>query len=96
MGFQSNIGNGGKAEPKISSLTLPPRTPSLMPLDYAIWHVVEAKLVDCEPEGKEAQGEFIARVRKRAMSLSRACLAMVAKRMKQSLQALVKSNGVHS
>ena len=40
-GNQSGKGLKAKKDVNIRALTLPPRTPSLMPLEYAIWTEIE-------------------------------------------------------
>ncbi len=92
-GNQSNKGKAAKTKAKIRPLVLPPRTPSLMPLDYSIWNAVLEKMAACEPSGREARAAFVARLRRCAMSLSRSYVASVVGRMKENLQALKDSSG---
>jgi hypothetical protein len=92
-GNQSNKGKAAKKKHKIRSLTLSPRTPSLMPLDYSIWHAVLGKMADCEPAGREPRADFIKRLRRCAMSLSRTYIAKVVGRMKANLQAISDAKG---
>ena len=56
-GNTSGKGIKAKARAKIYAMTLPPRTPSLMPLDYAIWYRIITKVMEDAPEGKETKDQ---------------------------------------
>ena len=92
-GNQSNKGVAAKTAAKISPLVLPPRTPSLMPLDYSIWQAVEQRLVDAMPDGTETKEDFLVRLRRCAVTLPKKHVAAAVKRMKANLKALVESKG---
>ena len=54
-GNQSGKGIAAKKRAGIRALTLPPRTPSLMPLDFALWKLIEKKVMQTAPSGKETR-----------------------------------------
>jgi hypothetical protein len=92
-GNQSNKGKNAKKKAKIHALTLPPRTPSLMPLDYSIWKEVLKRMKACEPTARETKGDFIDRLRRCAMRLPRGYVGRVLDRMKDNLKALKEAKG---
>ena len=57
-GNQSGKGRAAKRLAGISAMTLPPRTPSFMPLDYAIWRRIVKDLNASSPRGKETKEAF--------------------------------------
>ena len=58
-GFQSTKGKQAKEEMKITPLILPPRTPSLMPLDYSLWKQIDDTMDECHPRGRESRAKFL-------------------------------------
>ena len=92
-GHASRKGIDAKRRAKITALTLPPRTPSLMPLDYAIWQRIEEKLIDTAPAGTEDKGVFLVRLRKIATSLPKKYIKMIIGRMHENIKALSKAKG---
>ena len=67
-GNQSGKGVTTKREAKIRAMTLPPRTPAWMPLDYAVWTAIENAMDSTAPEGNESRGDHLARLEKCARS----------------------------
>jgi len=92
-GFQSNKGRQGKVDAKISALTLPPRSPCFMPLDYAFWRRTEDKMAACDPTGTESKKCFIARLKKCAKGLSKAYPTKEIAMMSSSLQGVIDAKG---
>ena len=92
-GHYSGKGIAAKRAAKIFAIKLPPRTPSLMPLDYAIWSRIAKQLLDEAPEGKETKAEFLERLRVIAQSLPKSYIKRVIARMKPNLKALVDAGG---
>ena len=68
-GHYSNKGIAAKKAAGIYAIKLPPRTPSLMPLDYALWSRISKQLMDEAPKGDETKEAFLKRLRKIALSL---------------------------
>ena len=60
---QSRNGKDAKIKSNIVAMTLPPRTPSLMPLDYSIWKQIVDKMVATAPAGTETKFKFLKRLR---------------------------------
>ena len=69
----------------IKTMTLPPWTPSLMPLDFAIWNQIEKKLVDTSPRGTETKEVCLERLRQCARSLPKGFVRNAISRMKANL-----------
>lgn len=92
-GNTSGKGVAAKARAKIFPITLPPRTPSLMPLDYAIWQAICKRMLDDEPDGVETRGAFLERLRTAATTLPKGHVKGVIGRMRSNIQALVDAKG---
>lgn len=95
-GNQSGDGIRAKAETHIKALTLPPRTPCWMPLDYAIWSHIEAKMIETEPAGTEKKPEWTKRLEWCARHLPRGLVRKAIARMPGNIKALAKTRGYHS
>ena len=95
-GNASGKGIQAKEDSGILAMTLPPRTPSLMPLDYAIWKKIEDKMLETEPEGTERKADFLKRLKRCAKTLPKGYVAKMIGRMKANLQGLVDAKGWHA
>ena len=95
-GNQSGKGNAAKREMKIRAMTLPPRTPSWMPLDYAVWTAIEKSMDDTAPVGKESKEEFLKRLELCARTLPRGFVRKVIARMKGNIQGIIEARGYHA
>ena len=93
-GNRSNKGIVAKKEAKIRAVTLPPRTPSLMPLDYSIWNTIVNKMVETMPStGTESIDDFLGRLRRIALRLPKKYIQSVVQKMPANVRALVDSKG---
>ena len=92
-GNQSKKGIDAKVKAGIYAMVLPPRTPSLMPLDYAIWKAIDNKVVRSAPRGTETKHAFLARLARCAKSLPRGFVQRQIHRMKRNIQAIVDAGG---
>ena len=92
-GNTSGKGIAAKARAKIFPLTLPPRTPSLMPLDYAIWSAIVKQMLVNAPKGTEKKDAFLERLRDVARKLPKGYVKSVIGRMRGNLRALVDAAG---
>ena len=92
-GFQSGKGIKAKAKAGIVSLKLPPRTPSLMPWDYALWQHIQARMNKSAPKGAESKVQYVSRLRRTALSLPRGLVRSVVGRMSANVQAIVDAKG---
>ena len=95
-GNQSGKGLAAKKEANICALTLPPWTPSWMPLDFYIWAAIEAKMIQTDPGCKETKEEYLSRLRAAAKSLPRGSVANVIQRMKANIQEDIDAKGYHA
>ncbi len=93
MDIQPNKGLDAKKRAGIKAMTLPPRTPSLMPLDYAIWQRIDTLMVEGAPDGTEARADFLARLESVARSLPKSFVGRVVARMKKNVEAIVDAGG---
>ena len=92
-GNMSGKGTAAKSRAKITAMTLPPRTPSLMPLDYAIWHRIMQGLASSAPKGRESREAFCERLRRQATSLPRGYVRSVIAKMPENIRAIVSAKG---
>ena len=95
-GNQSGLGVEAKRQAKIQAITLPPRTPSWMPLDYAVWAAIENAMDESAPVGSETKDEYLARLETCARSLPRGFIRKVIARMKGNIQGVINARGYHS
>lgn len=94
-GNQSGKGIKAKERAHIKSMTLPPRTPSWMPLDYSLWYEIDERMVKNAPRGTETKSAFLARLEHTARTLPRGMVRKVIGRMKRNIQAIVDARGWH-
>ena len=92
-GNASNLGKMAKKEVGIEAMTLPPRTPSLMPFDYAVWKKIVDEVIDGAPEGRETKEQYLARLEAAARSLPRSYCRKIVGRMRENVQAIVNARG---
>ena len=94
-GNVSTKGIAAKARSKIYPMTLPPRTPSLMPLDYSIWQSIVEKMIDGAPKTNKTETKevFLKRLQDIAQSLPKGYVKSVIGRMRPNLQALIDADG---
>ena len=92
-GNQSNRGLRAKEKAHIRALTLPPRSPCWMPLDYAIWAKIVDKVVDTAPAGVESKKAFLERLRKCAKTLPKGFVARSIQRMPKNIQGVIQMRG---
>ena len=92
-GNTSGKGIAAKARARIYATTLPPRTPSLMPLDYAIWHAIVKKMIDGAPKKAETKNTFLTRLQKIAESLPKGYVKSVIGRMRGNIESLKDARG---
>ena len=92
-GNTSGKGIAAKARAKIYATVLPPRTPSLMPLDYAVWKRIVDIVMQTAPKGKETKAQFLDRLRSVAKSLPRGFIKATIARMPEIIKALVEAKG---
>lgn len=92
-GNTSGKGIAAKARAKIHATTLPPRTPSLMPLDYAIWKRIVDNMMKNAPKRAETKQEYLDRLRLVATSLPKGFIKSVIARMPKNIDALVDAEG---
>ena len=92
-GNTSNKGVAAKANAKIFPITLPPRSPSLMPLDYAIWQAISKRMEDDDPDDVETKSAYLERLRTAATTLPKGYVKGVIGRMRANIQALKDAGG---
>ena len=95
-GNQSTKGLAAKKRSHIRTLTLPARTPELMPLDATLWKIIEDQVNDEAPEGTESKADFLARLKDVALELPRAVVKKAVARIPRVLRDIVASKGYHA
>ena len=95
-GNQSGQGLSAKQKANIRAMTLPPRTPSWMPLDFALWHAIDEKMETTAPDAAESKAEYLARLERVAKSLPRAFVRKVLGRMRDNIQGVIEAGGYHA
>ena len=94
-GNQSSKGIAAKRRAGIRALTLPPRTPELMPLGAKLWGEIEKRVDAAAPAGREAKPAFLKRLRRTAMSLPRAIVRRAIEKTPTILADIVAARGYH-
>jgi hypothetical protein len=98
-GFRSTLGIESKSSHNIRELRLPPRSPDLQPLDFGIWHAINAKLRASEkrfaPSYKETRQHFLARLRRSAKSLSKEFVQRTIKDLARRCRLIFEAGGHH-
>ena len=92
-GFQSSKGKVAKAEEKIESWMLPPRTPGWMPLDFCLWDEIEARMLDGKSSATESRAAYKARLRRTAMRLPKQLVKNCLSKMKSNILATQAAKG---
>ena len=92
-GNQSGKGVRAKEAVGIIAMTLPPRSPCWMPLDYNIWDAIIDKLMDESPEGHETKADFLERLKKTALSLPTGYIAKQIAKMRPRIQGVIDAEG---
>ena len=95
-GNQSRLGVAAKQKAKVRAMTLPPRTPSWMPLDYAIWTAIEKAMDETAPKGRESKEAYLTRLKACALALPRGFVRKVIGRMKGNIQGVIDARGYHA
>ena len=94
-GNQSKKGLAAKRRAHIRSLTLPPRTPELMPLDAKIWQVIEHRMDAGSPSGTETRAAFLSRLRRTALTLPRPVVRKAIEKTPAILSGIIAAHGYH-
>ena len=94
-GNQSSLGIAAKRRAHIRALTLPPRTPELMPLDARLWKQIEDRMDAAAPAGTEARAAFLQRLRRTALALPRAVVRKAFGNTGTVLSDIIAAGGYH-
>lgn len=98
-GHQSKAGVAAKRQSGITVFRIPPRSPDLSVMDYAVWKPISRKMRAQErkmPKGKkETRGEYANRLARAARSLKPDFVKKAIKSMKRRCQLLYKAKGGH-
>ena len=92
-GYQSKKGIVAKKAVGIRSTVLPPRSPSLMPLDFSIWSRILERMDKSAPStGTETVAAFNARLRQ-AARLPKGVVSSAIAKMRPNIAAIVDAGG---
>ena len=94
-GNQSRKGLEAKEGSGIKAMVLPPRTPSLMPLDAAVWQRIEERMIANDPGVRETRPQYLTRLRKTAKSLPKGFVAGLLQGYKSKIQEILDAKGWH-
>ena len=94
-GYQTHKAIQAKKDVSIKSMVLPPRSPSLMPLDASIWTRIDAQMTETAPAGRENKEDFIRRLQECAKSLPRGFVRHSIGKTKENIQAILDAKGFH-
>lgn len=95
-GNQSSLGIAAKRRSHIRALTLPPRTPDLMPLDAKLWKLIEDRMDEAAPTGIEARSAFLKRLRRTALALPRREVRNAIEKTPTVLSGIIAARGYHA
>ena len=95
-GIQSGKGLRAKVKARISAMTLPPRSPCWMPLDYAIWDEILKIMHSTAPAGRESKAEFIKRLDSARKSLPRGFVRKSIAAMRSKIKGVRDAKGYHA
>jgi hypothetical protein len=94
-GFQSNKGKEAKKAVGIQAMVLPPRTPSLMPLDASLWKRIDDLVTETAPSGTESKAAFAARLQECAKKLPRGVVKKSIAKTYENIIAILDAKGYH-
>lgn len=92
-GYKSNLGLEAKKKEKIKTMTLPPRSPGMMPLDYCLWDEIEDRVLEKEVPDDETKQQYMQRLRMTALRLPQDLVKNTVMRMKANIKATKDSKG---
>ena len=96
-GYKASKGVAAKAAAGIVTDDLPPRSPDLNVLDYALWHAINVKMREKEAsfpkDKKESEDEFKARLRKTALGLPTTLVKKCVGDMRRRCQKIIECKG---
>ena len=94
-GFQSGAGVRAKMEERITSMKLPPRTPSWMPWDYSLWDEVEKRTL-ANKTTLTGVSAYEKRLRLTGLRLPSELIEDVLGKMRGNIEAVVAAKGKHT
>jgi hypothetical protein len=98
-GYKSRKGVAAKADERIRPLEFPKRSPDLNPLDYNIWATVSrmmrAQEKRMKPSFRETRDQYLARLRRTALSLKQGALTKTIRSMKRRCLCCFQASGRH-
>ena len=94
-GFQSGAGVRAKQEERITSMKLPPRTPSWMPWDYSLWGEVEKRTLSNQA-AIAGVSTYEKRLRLTGLRLPSELVEEVLGKMRENIGAVVAAKGKHT
>ena len=93
-GYKSSAGKAAKKKARISTDDLPPRSPDFNVLDYSLWHAINERMREQERafsvKKRETKEQYLARVRRTALSLPEAAVKRAIQDMHQRVRVAVR------
>ena len=91
-GFKSSRGLRAKRANKLKTVSQPPYSPDLNPLDFSLWSAIQAKALASRP-AHEKPRTYKARPRKIAMTMPRAMAKKAVQSIRARAQAIFDADG---
>ena len=91
-GSKSSKGKQAKGANRMRTMTQPPYSPDLNPLDFSIWAAIDKKALSGHTAG-ESIAAYMARLRRTALSMPRAEVRMAAEGIQKRAHAIFAANG---
>jgi len=100
--FNTYRGRAAESAFEWTTVQLTPRSPDLMPLDYALWTEIQRRMRECElakleddETWHETPAQFWARLERTALGLDKATVDKCTAHMRKRLAALKDAKGAH-
>ena len=91
-GFKSARGLRAKVANRLKTVSQPPYSPDLNPLDFSLWSAIQSKALATRPKKEKAQ-TYKARLRKIALSMPRAAVKKAVQSIRARAQAIFDAEG---
>ena len=92
-GYKSKLAVAAKKAVGIKTLSLPPYSPDLNPLDYSIWDNIQRRMLQKHIDGYETRKAYVKRLRLTALRTPAKVIADAMKDMKPRIKAVVEKKG---
>ena len=92
-GYKSNLAKAAKKKVGIKSMSLPPYSPDLNPLDYSIWENISSRMMKKKIVGYEPRVAYAKRLRLTALRTPKKFIAKAMGDMKARIKMVIEKKG---